>query len=154
MYVGLPEEHDRREVLRVLTRRMRLAGDVSLDTLAQRTERCTCADLEALCRFVPVFLLGRNLVWLTVLKPGTYVWVWCWGREAALIAYRRTLATHPHPREDHDSHVATATATAAATATVVQMSDFVQGMRLPHTRRGMGGSRALMFETFRNRPTS
>jgi transitional endoplasmic reticulum ATPase len=46
--VGVPNEHGRREILEVHTRRMPLAEDVDLDALASRTHGFVGADLESL----------------------------------------------------------------------------------------------------------
>jgi len=48
--IGVPDEAGRREVLTIHTKDMPLAEDVDLDTLAERTNRFTGADLEDLTR--------------------------------------------------------------------------------------------------------
>lgn len=50
IYAPPPDEEARLAIFRVHTRRMPLAGDVSLEKLASLTEGYTGADIEALCR--------------------------------------------------------------------------------------------------------
>ena len=50
IYVGTPDTAGRRRILAIHTKRMPLAKDVDLESLAQRTERFTGADLEDLVR--------------------------------------------------------------------------------------------------------
>lgn len=47
-YIGYPEEEERERILRALSRNMNLASDVQLSTVAQWSENCTGADLQAL----------------------------------------------------------------------------------------------------------
>jgi len=50
IYVGVPELEGRRRILRIHTARMPLEDDVDLDTMADRTQGYTGADLEDLVR--------------------------------------------------------------------------------------------------------
>ena len=61
LLVPFPSEADRRGVLRVHCAPLRLAHDVSLESLARRTERFSCAALAALCREAAVVMLSRSL---------------------------------------------------------------------------------------------
>ncbi|RUS35367.1 hypothetical protein BC938DRAFT_471651 [Jimgerdemannia flammicorona] len=48
LYVGLPDETDRKSILTAITRRVPVASDVSINLLAQQTEQFTGSDLETL----------------------------------------------------------------------------------------------------------
>ena len=61
IYVGTPELEGRRQILAIHTADMPLADDVDLDSLAQRTERFTGADLEDLARRAGLTALRRGL---------------------------------------------------------------------------------------------
>jgi transitional endoplasmic reticulum ATPase len=61
IYVPPPDEKSRHQILKIYTRRMPLAPDVSLKELAMRTEMCSGADLAALCREAAMNALRRNL---------------------------------------------------------------------------------------------
>ncbi|MBB4152711.1 transitional endoplasmic reticulum ATPase [Sphingomonas jinjuensis] len=61
VYVGVPNRAGRRRILGIQTGKMPLAGDVDLDTLAERTERFTGADLEDLTRRAGLAALRRSL---------------------------------------------------------------------------------------------
>jgi transitional endoplasmic reticulum ATPase len=61
IYVGTPDAPGRRRILAIHTKSMPLAGDVDLDSLAQRTERFTGADLEDLTRRAGLTALRRGL---------------------------------------------------------------------------------------------
>lgn len=50
LYVAPPDEKGRLEIIKILTRRMPLAGDVKLQEIAVATQNYTGADLAALCR--------------------------------------------------------------------------------------------------------
>jgi len=50
IYVPVPDTEGRRRILAIHTQGMPLAADVDLDSLAQRSERFTGADLEDLVR--------------------------------------------------------------------------------------------------------
>lgn len=56
-----PDEAARRAILDVHCRSRRLAGDVGLDELAQRTEGMNGADLEALCRRAATFAIRESI---------------------------------------------------------------------------------------------
>ena len=58
--IGVPNEAGRREVLEVHTRRMPLADDVDLDTLAGRTHGFVGADLESLSTEAAMVALRRR----------------------------------------------------------------------------------------------
>ncbi len=58
--IGVPNEEGRREVLEVHTRRMPLADDVDLDTLAARTHGFVGADLESLATEAAMVALRRR----------------------------------------------------------------------------------------------
>jgi len=61
VYVGPPDTPGRRRILAIHTSGMPLAGDVDLESLAQRTERFTGADLEDLVRRAGLTALRRGL---------------------------------------------------------------------------------------------
>jgi len=61
IYVSVPNAEGRRRILEIHTGRMPLADDVSLDSLAERTERFTGADLEDLVRRAGLAALKRSL---------------------------------------------------------------------------------------------
>ncbi|MEM4718458.1 MAG: CDC48 family AAA ATPase [Nitrososphaerota archaeon] len=61
IYVPPPEEKSRYQILKIYTRRMPLAPDVSLRDLAMRTEMYSGADLAALCREAAMNALRRSL---------------------------------------------------------------------------------------------
>ncbi|EOD10742.1 hypothetical protein EMIHUDRAFT_437847 [Emiliania huxleyi CCMP1516] len=61
IYVALPDESDRREILRVHTARMPLAGGVSLHALAEATRGYSGAELAALCREAAQLALSDSL---------------------------------------------------------------------------------------------
>ena len=61
IYVGTPDTAGRRRILAIHTKDMPLAKDVDLESLAQRTERFTGADLEDLVRRAGLMALRRGL---------------------------------------------------------------------------------------------
>ena len=61
IYVGTPDTAGRRRILAIHTRRMPIADDVDLESLAKRTERFTGADLEDLVRRAGLTALRRGL---------------------------------------------------------------------------------------------
>ena len=61
IYVGTPDTAGRRRILAIHTEEMPLARDVDLESLAQRTERFTGADLEDLVRRAGLTALRRGL---------------------------------------------------------------------------------------------
>src|SRR4029078_12689203 len=61
IYVGTPDTAGRRRSLALHTSDMPLADDVDLESLAQRTERFTGADLEDLVRRAGLTALRRGL---------------------------------------------------------------------------------------------
>jgi transitional endoplasmic reticulum ATPase len=61
IYVGTPDTAGRRRILAIHTEEMPLAKDVDLESLAQRTERFTGADLEDLVRRAGLTALRRGL---------------------------------------------------------------------------------------------
>ncbi|HEX2803729.1 MAG TPA: AAA family ATPase, partial [Sphingomicrobium sp.] len=61
IYVAPPETAGRRRILAIHTSGMPLADDVDLESLAQRTERFTGADLEDLVRRAGLTALRRGL---------------------------------------------------------------------------------------------
>ena len=61
IYVGTPDTAGRRRILAIHTKGMPLAKDVDLESLAQRTERFTGADLEDLVRRAGLTALRRAL---------------------------------------------------------------------------------------------
>ena len=61
IYVGTPDTAGRRRILAIHTKDMPLAKDVDLESLAQRTERFTGADLEDLVRRAGLTALRRGL---------------------------------------------------------------------------------------------
>jgi transitional endoplasmic reticulum ATPase len=61
IYVSVPDEGGRRHILGIHTKKMPLAEDVDLDSLAARTDRFTGADLEDLVRRSGLFALRNSL---------------------------------------------------------------------------------------------
>jgi transitional endoplasmic reticulum ATPase len=61
IYVGTPDAAGRRQILAIHTHGMPLAKDVDLESLAQRTENFTGADLEDLTRRAGLTALRRGL---------------------------------------------------------------------------------------------
>jgi transitional endoplasmic reticulum ATPase len=61
IYVGPPDTAGRRRILAIHTEGMPLADDVDLESLAQRTERFTGADLEDLVRRAGLTALRRGI---------------------------------------------------------------------------------------------
>jgi transitional endoplasmic reticulum ATPase len=68
IYVGVPDTAGRRRILAIHTEGMPLADDVDLESVAQRTERFTGADLEDLVRRAGLTALRRGLDAVTVTK--------------------------------------------------------------------------------------
>ena len=68
IYVGVPDTAGRRRILAIHTEGMPLADDVDLESIAQRTERFTGADLEDLVRRAGLTALRRGLDAVTVTK--------------------------------------------------------------------------------------
>lgn len=65
VHIGIPDERDRLEILRIHTRRMPLAADVDLARLAKVTHGFVGADIELLCKEAALasirrFLQGRG----------------------------------------------------------------------------------------------
>ena len=61
IYVSVPDLAGRRHILGIHTKAMPLAGDVDLDSLAERTDRFTGADLEDLVRRAGLFALRAGI---------------------------------------------------------------------------------------------
>ena len=61
VYVGVPDTAGRRRILAIHTKNTPLAKDVDLESLAQRTERFTGADLEDLVRRAGLTALRRGI---------------------------------------------------------------------------------------------
>ncbi|CAN5342678.1 CDC48 family AAA ATPase [soil metagenome] len=61
IYVGVPDQPGRRRILAIQTGKMPLAKDVDLDSLAERTDRFTGADLEDLVRRAGLVALRQSL---------------------------------------------------------------------------------------------
>jgi transitional endoplasmic reticulum ATPase len=68
IYVGTPDTAGRRRILAIHTRNMPLADDVDLESIAQRTDRFTGADLEDLVRRAGLTALRRGLEAASVTK--------------------------------------------------------------------------------------
>jgi transitional endoplasmic reticulum ATPase len=68
IYVGTPDTAGRRRILAIHTRNMPMAEDVDLESIAQRTDRFTGADLEDLVRRAGLTALRRGLDTGTVTK--------------------------------------------------------------------------------------
>jgi transitional endoplasmic reticulum ATPase len=68
IYVGTPDTAGRRRILAIHTKNMPLGDDVDLESLAQRTERFTGADLEDIVRRAGLTALRRGLDTGTVTK--------------------------------------------------------------------------------------
>ena len=61
IYVTVPDAPGRRHILGIHTKSMPLAGDVDLDSLAERSPRFTGADLEDLVRRAGMFALRGSI---------------------------------------------------------------------------------------------
>jgi transitional endoplasmic reticulum ATPase len=61
IYVAVPDQAGRRHILGIHTKKMPLAEDVDLESLAARTDRFTGADLEDLVRRSGLFALRNSL---------------------------------------------------------------------------------------------
>ncbi len=60
LYVPPPDEKGRLEIIKILTRKMPLAGDVKLEEIAVATQNYTGADLAALCRESAIQAMRNN----------------------------------------------------------------------------------------------
>ena len=60
LYVGPPDEAGRLEIIRILTSKMPLSGDVSIQEIAVSTHNYTGADLAALCRETAVAAMRKG----------------------------------------------------------------------------------------------
>ncbi|MBM2819845.1 MAG: ATPase, partial [Nitrosarchaeum sp.] len=60
LYVPQPDEKGRLEIIKILTRKMPLAGDVKLEEIAVATQNYTGADLAALCREAAIQAMRNN----------------------------------------------------------------------------------------------
>jgi len=60
LYVPPPDEKGRLEIIKILTRKMPLAGDVKLEEIAVATQNYTGADLAALCREAAIQAMRNN----------------------------------------------------------------------------------------------
>ena len=61
VFCSLPTEPERKEILKVHTKKIALSGDVDLDTLSELTEGWTSADLAGLVSTVNIRLVSRKL---------------------------------------------------------------------------------------------
>src|SRR5436305_11352604 len=91
IYVGIPDTAGRRRILAIHTEDMPLAPDVNLESLAQRTDRFTGADLEDLVRRAGLTALRRGLDTATVTMANF---------EAALTETRASVT--PEMLEEYD----------------------------------------------------
>lgn len=62
LYVPPPDDKGRLEIIKILTKKMPLAGDVKLEEIAVTTQNYTGADLAALCREAAVQAMRNNTV--------------------------------------------------------------------------------------------
>lgn len=60
LFVPPPDEKGRLEIIKILTTKMPLAGDVKLQEIAVSTQNYTGADLAALCREAAVYAMQNN----------------------------------------------------------------------------------------------
>ena len=60
LYVPPPDEKGRLEIIKILTRKMPLTGDVKLEEIAVATQNYTGADLAALCREAAIQAMRNN----------------------------------------------------------------------------------------------
>ena len=60
LYVPPPDDKGRLEIIKILTKKMPLAGDVKLEEIAVTTQNYTGADLAALCREAAVQAMRNN----------------------------------------------------------------------------------------------
>jgi len=67
--VPAPDERARLEILKVHTRKVPLAGDVSLEELAKRTEGYTGADIEAVVKEAALNAMRRAIA-EGIINPG------------------------------------------------------------------------------------
>ncbi|KAI7850944.1 P-loop containing nucleoside triphosphate hydrolase protein, partial [Circinella umbellata] len=61
IYMGLPDEHDRQEIIESLMNKMAISPDIDIDWLANVTEYCTGADIENLFCEAGTAALRRGL---------------------------------------------------------------------------------------------
>jgi len=60
VYIKAPDEQARNETLRLVTQKMPIENDVSIEQIAKKTEGYSGADLEAVCREAALSSLRRN----------------------------------------------------------------------------------------------
>ena len=60
LYIQAPDEKGRLEIIKILTSKMRLTGDVNLNEIALSTKNYTGADLAALCREAAVNAMDND----------------------------------------------------------------------------------------------
>ena len=60
LYVKPPDSNERLEILKILTKRMPIAKDISLEEIASITKGYTGADLAALCREAVINAINRS----------------------------------------------------------------------------------------------
>jgi ATP-dependent 26S proteasome regulatory subunit len=60
VYVGLPNAHERREILKVQRAKMPWHSHVNLDRLVETTERANAASLVALCQAAAIQAMQRE----------------------------------------------------------------------------------------------
>ncbi|RHY18012.1 hypothetical protein DYB36_008023 [Aphanomyces astaci] len=68
LYVGPPDQVARAEILRIHTRKMPLASDVSMEELAQKTPRYSGAELASLCREAALCAMQEDVQALNIAK--------------------------------------------------------------------------------------
>lgn len=61
--IGIPNQSARLEILKIHTRKMKLAKDVVVEKLAEKTHGYVGADLEAFCREAGIQALNRYIHW-------------------------------------------------------------------------------------------
>ena len=66
IFVSPPDEQSRESILQVITRKMRLAKNISLADIAKKADGYSGADLESLCRETAISALNRSTNKLTI----------------------------------------------------------------------------------------
>ncbi|MBW0480769.1 hypothetical protein O181_020484 [Austropuccinia psidii MF-1] len=60
LYVGPPDQESRKEIFKINFKKMSVAEDVNIDTLAEMTEGCTGAELVSICQDAAMNAMQKN----------------------------------------------------------------------------------------------
>ena len=61
IYTPLPNQEDRLNILKILTKNMPLADDIDLILISENTENASGADLQAICKLAGVLAIRRYM---------------------------------------------------------------------------------------------